>query len=140
MSFQPPSAGSSVTTSSIPPSKSSQQVKSLTASNICLFLSNLRLLNLDKRADWPDVTVRTFDTKDALHNQKKRISCVEWTLFRLFEIFDPAMTRDVSQTGNEILCCPFLILRSRNYSHSFRLWNHFNQSIYAPPCFAVLTI
>ncbi|KAL1297047.1 hypothetical protein AAFC00_004636 [Neodothiora populina] len=68
-----------------------------TPSTVALFLSNVRLLNLDKRPDWPDVTVKTFDTKDAAQNQKKRIACVEWILFRLFQIMDPAMTKEKLQ-------------------------------------------
>jgi hypothetical protein len=69
----------------------------MSPSNISLFVSNLKLLNLDQRQDWPDITVRTFDTKDALQNQKKRVACVEWSLYRLFEIWDRETTRDVSQ-------------------------------------------
>lgn len=79
------------------PAKPSLRPKLLQApsSNISLFVSNLRLLDLDRRTDWPDITIKTFDTKDALHNQKKRISCIEWALFRLFEICDPETTKDV---------------------------------------------
>lgn len=66
------------------------------SSNISIFVSNLRLLDLDRRADWPDITVKTFDSKDALQNQKKRISCIEWALFRLYEIHDPETTKDAS--------------------------------------------
>lgn len=99
MSNRPPSAaGSNATTSGLT-KRAPQQDKPLTASNVSLFLSNIRLLDLDKRADWPDVTVRNFDTKDALQNQKKRISSVEWILFRLFQILDPEMTRNVSLAG-----------------------------------------
>lgn len=69
------------------------------SSNISIFVSNLRLLDLDRRADWPDITVKTFDTKDALQNQKKRISCIEWALFRLYEIHDPETTKDASYSS-----------------------------------------
>ncbi|KAG9835491.1 hypothetical protein KCU98_g12323, partial [Aureobasidium melanogenum] len=69
----------------------------MSPSNISLFVSNLRLLNLDQRQDWPDITVQTFDTKDALQNQKKRIACVEWSLYRLFELWDRETTRDKLQ-------------------------------------------
>ncbi|CAD0081659.1 unnamed protein product [Aureobasidium vineae] len=71
--------------------------RSVSPSNISLFVSNLRLLNLDQRQDWPDITIQTFDTKDALQNQKKRVSCVEWSLYRLFEIWDRETTRDKLQ-------------------------------------------
>ncbi|KAI4751959.1 hypothetical protein E4T52_06965 [Aureobasidium sp. EXF-3400] len=73
------------------------KTRSMSPSNISLFVSNLRLLNLDQRQDWPDITIQTFDTKDALQNQKKRVSCVEWSLYRLFEIWDRDTTRDKLQ-------------------------------------------
>jgi hypothetical protein len=60
-----------------------------------LFLTNLRLLDFDLLPDWPDITSRTISTKDANQNQKQRIRCVEWALFRLFELWDPAEARDV---------------------------------------------
>ena len=60
-----------------------------------LLLANLRLLNLDLRQDWPELSPRTFSTKDAQQNQKQRIKCTEWVLYRLFEIWDPEETRDV---------------------------------------------
>src|ERR1700716_956616 len=61
-------------------------------SNIALFLTNLRLLDLDLLDDWPDITTLTFSTKDAQQNQKKRIQCVEWALYQLFAIWDPEET------------------------------------------------
>jgi len=73
-------------------------------STISLFVANLRLLNLDLRDDWPDVTVRVFDTKHAQQNQRRRVSCTEWSLYRLFDLYDPATTRDVSYS---VICkCP----------------------------------
>lgn len=64
-------------------------------SNITLFLTNLRLLDLDLRADWPNITLLTFSTKDSQQNQKKRIQCVEWALYNLFALWDPDETRNV---------------------------------------------
>jgi hypothetical protein len=61
-----------------------------------LFLTNLRLLNLDKKSDWPNITPRTFATKDG----KLRITCTEWALFRLFELWDPEEARDVYTTSS----------------------------------------
>ncbi len=66
------------------------------APDIALFVTNLRLLDLDRRPDWPGITEQTFSTKDAQQNQKNRIRCVEWALFRLFELWDPVETRDAS--------------------------------------------
>lgn len=63
--------------------------------NITLFLTNLRFLDLDLRDDWPDITALTFSTKDSQQNQKKRIQCVEWALFQLFALWDPEETRNV---------------------------------------------
>ncbi|KAF8861022.1 hypothetical protein BDZ45DRAFT_618835 [Acephala macrosclerotiorum] len=66
-------------------------------SNVTLFLTNLRLLDLDLRNDWPNITVLTFSTKDSQQNQKKRIQCVEWALFQLFALWDPELARDKLQ-------------------------------------------
>ncbi|KAH7314346.1 HAUS augmin-like complex subunit 6 N-terminus-domain-containing protein [Rhexocercosporidium sp. MPI-PUGE-AT-0058] len=66
-------------------------------SNITLFLTNLRLLDLDLRPDWPDISILTFSTKDAQQNQKKRLQCVEWALFQLFALWDPEETRNKLQ-------------------------------------------
>ncbi|MCJ1468129.1 hypothetical protein MMC07_006757 [Pseudocyphellaria aurata] len=59
-----------------------------------VFLRNLRLLDLDKCPDWPSISPQLFSTKDALKTQKNRIHCVEWALYRLFEIWDPEETRN----------------------------------------------
>ncbi|KAF2433585.1 hypothetical protein EJ08DRAFT_658104 [Tothia fuscella] len=59
-----------------------------------IFVTNLRLLDLDLRQDWPAITARTFSTKDAQQNQKQRTRCTEWALYRLFEIWDPEETRE----------------------------------------------
>ncbi|KAH8590478.1 HAUS augmin-like complex subunit 6 N-terminus-domain-containing protein [Bisporella sp. PMI_857] len=62
-------------------------------SSIQLFLTNLRLLDLDLQDDWPNITASTFSTKD----QKRRIQCVEWALYQLFYIWDPEEARDKLQ-------------------------------------------
>jgi hypothetical protein len=63
--------------------------------NTTIFLTNLRLLDLDLRDDWPELTALTFSTKDSQQNQKKRIQCVEWALYHLFALWDPEETRNV---------------------------------------------
>ncbi|KFY22908.1 hypothetical protein V493_06233, partial [Pseudogymnoascus sp. VKM F-4281 (FW-2241)] len=78
-------------------SQSSQAQQSGQPSHVALFLTNLRLLDLDRRADWPGITPVTFTTRDSQQNIKKRIQCVEWALFRLFEIWDPEETREKLQ-------------------------------------------
>lgn len=65
----------------------------LPASDIRLFVTNLRLLDFDLRDDWPNITTQTFSAKNA--DQKQRISGTEWALFRLFEIWDPSETAQV---------------------------------------------
>jgi hypothetical protein len=59
-----------------------------------LYLTNLRLLDFDRSPDWPNITAKTYATKDA-QNQKQRISCTEWALFRLFELWSPDETQYV---------------------------------------------
>jgi hypothetical protein len=63
---------------------------SLPASHVRLFVTNLRLLDLDLRDDWPNITAQTFSARNA--DQKQRISAAEWALFRLFDLWDPAET------------------------------------------------
>ncbi|KAJ4337485.1 hypothetical protein N0V87_004631 [Didymella glomerata] len=62
----------------------------LPASDVRRFVTNLRLLDLDLRDDWPDITAQTFHARNA--DQKQRIGGTEWALFRLFEIWDPTET------------------------------------------------
>jgi len=64
-------------------------------SNVQLFLTNLKLLDLDLRDDWPGMGVITFSTKDSQQNQKKRVQAVEWALFQLFTLWDPEETQNV---------------------------------------------
>ena len=63
--------------------------------SISLLLTNFHLLDLDRRDDWPSLTAQTFTSKNTLQNEKTRIQCVEWTFYRLFEIWDPVETKDV---------------------------------------------
>ncbi|KAH8172253.1 hypothetical protein LIA77_09021 [Sarocladium implicatum] len=70
-------------------------------SPLSLFLTNLRLLDLDLLPDWPGMTAATFVTvgsgTGAAQGQKKRVACVEWALFRLFEIYDADEARNKLQ-------------------------------------------
>ncbi|KAI0841387.1 HAUS augmin-like complex subunit 6 N-terminus-domain-containing protein [Hypoxylon sp. FL0890] len=63
-------------------------------SNVALFLTNLRLLDLDLEPDWPGITLATFSTKDVAGGQKKRIQCVEWALYQLFTLWDYEETQN----------------------------------------------
>lgn len=69
----------------------------LPPSDVRLFVTNLRLLDLDLRNDWPNITVQTFSSKNA--DQKQRIGASEWALFRLFELWDPAETSQVQHNS-----------------------------------------
>lgn len=90
---RPPSEASSVQFM-LPPSLPNK-VNSF-VDNGQLFAANLRLLNFDLLDDWPAISSKTFSTKDAQQNQKQRIRCTEWALFRLFELWDPEETRNVT--------------------------------------------
>lgn len=65
------------------------------ASNAPAFVTNLRLLDLDRYPDWPAITAQVLTAKEAQQDQKHRIRCVEWALYRLFEIWDVEETRNV---------------------------------------------
>ena len=75
------------------------------ASSIPLLLTNLHLLDLDRRDDWPSVTAQTFTSKNTLQNEKTRIQCVEWAFYRLFEIWDPVETSDVRPSSYMFKVC-----------------------------------
>lgn len=61
-------------------------------SPVSTFVHSLHLLDLDRREDWPGVNFQSFGAKSNLQN---RIRCVEWSLYRLFELYDARSTRDV---------------------------------------------
>lgn len=67
----------------------------IATSHVSVFLTNLRLLDLDLRPDWPNITARTFVVKDATQGQKRRIQSVEWALYHLFCLWDPDEARSV---------------------------------------------
>lgn len=99
-----------------------------TQSYLAIFLTNIRLLDLDLRPDWPDITAITFSTKDAQQNQKKRIQCVEWALYQLFTYWDPEETRNVRQ-HLDIWALIVLLKYYRNYNLFSPLSSHSNRSI-----------
>ncbi|KAL8809833.1 MAG: hypothetical protein Q9223_002082 [Gallowayella weberi] len=59
-----------------------------TSSAIASFITHLRLLDIDRLEDWPSVTEDLFAPKHVRDNQKQRIRCVEWALYRLFELWN----------------------------------------------------
>ncbi|KAJ4136451.1 hypothetical protein NW768_004064 [Fusarium equiseti] len=63
-------------------------------SALSIFLTNLNLLDLDQLEDWPDVRAETFATGGtSAQGLKKRVHCVEWTLYQLFALWDPDETK-----------------------------------------------
>ncbi|POR32380.1 Uncharacterized protein TPAR_07419 [Tolypocladium paradoxum] len=63
---------------------------------IGVFLTNLRLLDLDLLPDWPGIAPETFATSGSgVQGQKRRVHCVEWALVRLFSLWDPEETANV---------------------------------------------
>ncbi|KAK7213874.1 hypothetical protein V2G26_021052 [Clonostachys chloroleuca] len=64
------------------------------ASSASLFLTNLKLLDLDLVVGWPGISLDTFAAAGAAgaQGQKRRIQCVEWALFHLFALWDPEET------------------------------------------------
>jgi HAUS augmin-like complex subunit 6 N-terminus len=63
--------------------------------NVVTFVRCLHLLDLDLLEDWPGLHEQLFSTKGAQQNLQQRVKCVEWSLYRLFDIWDPAYTKDV---------------------------------------------
>ncbi|KAK1960744.1 hypothetical protein LY78DRAFT_696602 [Colletotrichum sublineola] len=63
----------------------------VSTTHLSLFLTNLRLLDFPSYPDWPELDAQTFSV------QKKRIHCVEWTLYQLFVLWDPEEARNKLQ-------------------------------------------
>ncbi|KAL8871112.1 MAG: hypothetical protein Q9174_002992 [Haloplaca sp. 1 TL-2023] len=81
-----------------------------TTTAVSAFITNLRLLNIDLLEDWPEISPSIFAFKTARENQKQRIRCVEWALYRLFEKWNPKETRNKLQP----FFPPYQSLRSIN--------------------------
>ena len=64
-------------------------------SHVSMFLKCLHLLDLDLLGDWPGITEQTFHARGSQQNMQLRIRGVEWSLYRLFELYSPAETQDV---------------------------------------------
>jgi hypothetical protein len=82
---------------SVKTSNKAPSLNSVVSQDVRVFVTNLRLLDLDLQSDWPGITVQTFSAKNA--DQRQRISGTEWALFRLFEIWDPNETAQVCRTN-----------------------------------------
>jgi hypothetical protein len=62
-------------------------------SHLTVFIRNLKLLQLDQREDWPDITLRSLSP--SAQNQRQRIRVVEWALYYLCTIWDPESANNV---------------------------------------------
>ncbi|KAK2044713.1 hypothetical protein LZ31DRAFT_278444 [Colletotrichum somersetense] len=81
----------SPTKSSAAPIASSITSNPVSTTHMSLFLTNIRLLDFPSYPDWPGLDAQTFSV------QKKRIHCVEWTLYQLFVLWDPEEARNKLQ-------------------------------------------
>lgn len=70
-------------------------------SHLIVFIRNLKLLQLDKRDDWPNITLRALSPSS--QNQRQRIRLVEWALYYLFTIWDPEHAQNVRETNESML-------------------------------------
>ncbi|KAL6883152.1 HAUS augmin-like complex subunit 6 N-terminus domain-containing protein [Trichoderma longibrachiatum] len=86
-----PSGGASAAASHAPAEPSSSATINLPGpAPLSLFLTNIKLLDLDQLPDWPEITAETFAASGTtLQDQKRRVQCVEWALYQLFVIWDP---------------------------------------------------
>ncbi|KAK4935365.1 hypothetical protein LTR10_023569 [Elasticomyces elasticus] len=61
--------------------------------NIALFVRTLHLLDLDRLPDFPNITESTLRVSaKAPSNLQQRVKSVEWSLYRLYELYDPVDT------------------------------------------------
>ncbi|KAL8660243.1 MAG: hypothetical protein Q9202_006735 [Teloschistes flavicans] len=81
-----------------------------TKASVSTFITNLRLLNFDQLDDWPDVDLGLFAIRNARENQKQRIRCVEWALYKLFTLWSPKEAKNKLQP----FFPPYESLRSLN--------------------------
>lgn len=62
-------------------------------SHLDVFIRNLKLLHLDQREDWPDISVRALTPTS--QNQRHRTRLIEWALYHLYAIWDPETAQNV---------------------------------------------
>ncbi|KIV84542.1 hypothetical protein PV11_00316 [Exophiala sideris] len=62
--------------------------------NIARFVRTLHLLDLNRLPDFPNITESTLRVSaKAPSNQQQRVKSIEWSLYRLYELYDPDDTR-----------------------------------------------
>ncbi len=67
--------------------------------HVSVFLKCLHLLDLDLSDDWPGISEKTFTTKSSQQNLQHRVRAVEWSLYRLFELYSPREAQDVGRSS-----------------------------------------
>lgn len=60
---------------------------------VTVFLRNVHLLQLDQQPDWPGLSSSLF--AGGQKAQLQRVKGVEWVLYHLFLLWDPAETKNV---------------------------------------------
>lgn len=114
-----------VTSSRVPTGKSRGPILKQTyevwggSSPIVTFVRCLRLLDLDRLPDWPGITEHTFATGSLKQNLQARVKCVEWSLYRLFELWNLPETRDVGLQTYRVQPKCFADENHRNSALSF---------------------
>lgn len=85
--------------SELPPSPSLvEQKRAYTkpSSAIDCFVLNLHILGFDRKPGWPSITVKTLTAEDDTPETRiHRHGCVEWALYNLFSLWNPAETTKV---------------------------------------------
>ncbi len=66
--------------------------------HVALFIRCLHLLDLDLLEDWPAINEQTFNARVSQQNMHSRTKAVEWSLYRLFELYSPTETRNLGPT------------------------------------------
>ena len=66
--------------------------------NSTLILTNLRLLGFEQRNDWPTASSQPILQANLAQVRRDNVYFIEWILYRLFELWDAELTREVSGT------------------------------------------
>ncbi|EKV12345.1 HAUS augmin-like complex subunit 6 N-terminus-domain-containing protein [Penicillium digitatum] len=77
-------------------------------SHLDVFISNLKLLHLDQREDWPGISLRALTPTS--QNQRRRTRLIEWALYHLYTIWDP----ETAQNKLRPFFPPLELLQSAN--------------------------
>lgn len=76
-------------------SKPSPSLRGRNTAHTDLLIKNLRMLDLDEEFDWPKIQLETFAVTSTIQEQKERVRCGEWILYKLFELWNPQEVAEV---------------------------------------------